>query len=105
MDGSILRTENGGVTWITEDSPMRENLFSVTTRGQKQWAVGLKGTFAARIDGGWRDCTVRIPTRAWLKKCAFMDEKNGWIVGSVGTVLHTRDGGENWMPASQYKAP
>jgi photosystem II stability/assembly factor-like uncharacterized protein len=23
----------------------------------------------------------------------------GWVVGSVGTLLHTKDGGKTWRPA------
>lgn len=101
MDGIILYTENGGAVWTQIDSKMKENVFSVTVKGEKQWSVGLKGTFARQVAGDWQDVTEKIPTRAWLKKCAFVDEKSGWIVGSVGTVLHTVDGGETWSPAGQ----
>lgn len=101
MDGIILYTENGGEVWTQIDSKMKENVFSVTVKGDKQWSVGLKGTFARQLDGDWQNVTEKIPTRAWLKKCAFVDEKSGWIVGSVGTVLHTVDGGETWAPAGQ----
>lgn len=101
MDGILLYTENGGVTWTQIDSYMKENLFSVTAKGDRQWSVGLKGTFAKQVAGAWQDVTEKIPTRAWLKKCAFMDEKSGWIVGSVGTVLHTVDGGATWVSAGQ----
>jgi photosystem II stability/assembly factor-like uncharacterized protein len=101
MDGIILYTENGGALWTQIDSHMKENIFSVTVKGDGQWGVGLKGTFTRRVDGAWQEDTEKIPTRAWLKKCAFVDEKSGWIVGSVGTVLHTVDGGETWVSAGQ----
>ena len=26
----------------------------------------------------------------------FLDEKNGWIIGDKGTIIHTTDGGKNW---------
>ena len=35
-------------------------------------------------------------TLAWLKDVYFLDERNGWIVGSGGTFLTTEDGGETW---------
>lgn len=101
MDGILLYTEDSGATWTQIDSSIKENLFSVTVQGDKQWCVGLKGTFATQADGAWQDVTEKIPTRAWLKKCAFVDERSGWIVGSVGTVLHTVDGGETWASAGQ----
>lgn len=103
MDGILLSTVDGGVTWKQMDSRMKENLFSVNGKGIRQWCVGLKGTLSANTGEGWRDITDKIPTRAWLKKCAFIDEKNGWIVGSVGTALRTEDGGETWVPAGKMQ--
>src|SRR5690349_4066880 len=38
-------------------------------------------------------------TLAWLHAVYFTDEKNGWIVGSRGTYLTTRDGGQTWKQA------
>ena len=99
MDGVLLETRDGGSSWTVIDSKTTENLFSVTAKGDGLWAVGLKGTFANQVGGVWQDATERIPTRAWLKQCAFTDSKNGWIVGSVGTVLRTVDGGATWAPA------
>lgn len=101
MDGEVIATQDGGETWHPMDSGSKENLFSINVRGNKHWAVGLKGTLVENNNGGWQDSTEKIPTRAWLKKCVIVDEKIGWIVGSVGTVLRTTDGGDTWMPAGQ----
>lgn len=35
-------------------------------------------------------------TLAWLHSIYFADNNNGWIVGSNGTLLSTRDGGRTW---------
>lgn len=35
-------------------------------------------------------------TLAWLHAVYFTNEKQGWIVGSRGTLLQTTDGGETW---------
>ena len=104
MDGSILHTKNGGRNWDRVKSQIKENLLGVYARGNNLWAVGLKGTFTTRKVGLWKDASANIPTRAWLKQCVFMDEKNGWIVGSVGTVLRTFDGGDTWIPAGRVGA-
>lgn len=101
MDGAILQTRDGGETWVQFDSHTTENLFCITSQGDTQWAVGLKGTYTKQATGAWQEASDKIPTRAWLKQCTFVDAKNGWVVGSVGTVLHTTDGGESWLPASQ----
>lgn len=36
-------------------------------------------------------------TLAWLHSVFFIDQNNGWAVGSRGTLLATRDGGRNWQ--------
>jgi photosystem II stability/assembly factor-like uncharacterized protein len=33
----------------------------------------------------------------WLTSIYFTDEMNGWAVGEKGTILHSSDGGENWI--------
>ncbi len=99
MDGAVISTDDGGNSWRQVDSKSKEHLLSINVKGASHWAVGLKGTFAIKQNGFWEDATMKIPTRAWLKQCAFTDEKNGWIVGSVGTVLRTADGGNTWVPA------
>jgi photosystem II stability/assembly factor-like uncharacterized protein len=99
MDGAILQTVDGGNTWTQIESNTKENLFSVTARGDREWAVGLKGTFTTQDNGAWLPASEKIPTRAWLKQCAFTDSQKGWIVGSVGTVLRTVDGGSTWQQA------
>ena len=31
-----------------------------------------------------------------LTSIHFSDDLNGWAVGEFGTIIHTKDGGENW---------
>jgi len=47
------------------------------------------------VSGQW--VKKDLGTFAWLKSVYFLDEKQGWIVGSNGTVIKTRDGGETWV--------
>jgi len=35
-----------------------------------------------------------------LNSVFFLDEFNGWAVGSLGSIIHTTDGGENWNQQS-----
>jgi photosystem II stability/assembly factor-like uncharacterized protein len=98
MDGDILETSDGGMTWTQSKSPIRENLFSIHVVRNQGWAVGLKGVYGILDNGLWSDTTSRMPTRAWLKQCFFLDQNSGWVVGSVGTILRTKDGGRTWTP-------
>ena len=40
--------------------------------------------------------TQQSLTSETLRRVFFCDEEYGWIVGSMGTILHTVDGGKNW---------
>lgn len=101
MDGKALVTSDGGANWMELNSPIKEHLLSIQVIGDTGWAVGLKGTYAMLKGSSWVDFTQKIPTRAWLKQCFFVDSKTGWIVGSVGTILRTTDGGQTWEPPWQ----
>jgi len=37
------------------------------------------------------------PTTKFLNKCFFTNNNNGWISGDSGTILHTANGGDNWI--------
>src|SRR5947209_2373799 len=42
---------------------------------------------------------TRVPsgTMAWLHAVYFLDQNRGWVAGSNGTLLQTRDGGHSWQ--------
>jgi len=35
----------------------------------------------------------------WLRGMSWVDPNNGWIVGGFGLILHTKDGGQTWIPS------
>ena len=39
-------------------------------------------------------------TLAWLRDVYFLNERTGWIVGSGGTFLVTKDGGQSWTKST-----
>ncbi|HEX8637584.1 MAG TPA: YCF48-related protein [Pyrinomonadaceae bacterium] len=43
-------------------------------------------------------------TLAWLRDVYFLNEKTGWIAGSGGTFLETRDGGNSWRQNEKFTA-
>lgn len=50
------------------------------------------------LNAGWE--VQNSGTDAFLGSVFFLDEQEGWASGSWGTVLHTVDGGENWVEQS-----
>jgi photosystem II stability/assembly factor-like uncharacterized protein len=45
--------------------------------------------------GSWM--RQRVGSLAWLHAVFFLDENHGWVVGSKGTLLTTKDGGKVWQ--------
>ena len=41
--------------------------------------------------------TLNSPTNRFLKECSFVDSLNGWAAGDSGTIIHTSNGGLNWV--------
>lgn len=41
-------------------------------------------------------------TLAWLRTVYFVNENTGWIGGSNGTLLTTKDGGDSWKQAEKF---
>jgi len=54
-------------------------------------------TFAA--NGAWTK--QRTSSLSWLHAVYFLDQNQGWAVGSRGTLLATHDGGNSWRSLPQ----
>jgi photosystem II stability/assembly factor-like uncharacterized protein len=66
--------------------------------GPHIWAVGRPGSVALHSpDGGKSWEVVRTGCPLALHGIFFRDEKAGWAVGELGTILHTTDGGKTWQ--------
>lgn len=56
-------------------------------------------TFFQTANAGWTK--QNSGTLAWLHSIFFVNEKNGWIVGSNGVILKTANGGESWQSSKK----
>ena len=96
-DGTILHTEDGGATWLTQSSGTTERLNAVQfITKDKGWAVGRRGAILNTIDGGKTWQPQSSGTREDLRDISFVDADHGWISGTYGTILHTSNGGDTW---------
>ena len=85
--GTILRTENGGLTWEKVNNSYPETLKRVDFADDKNgWIVGYGGSILRSGDKG----------RTWVRQSSntsariyglFMSKKYGWAVGEKGLVL------------------
>jgi photosystem II stability/assembly factor-like uncharacterized protein len=66
--------------------------FTSANRGFMFSAAGLSRT----DDGGRRWQTLALPAGTTLNAMFFADDRNGWLAGNGGRLLHTRDGGDTW---------
>ena len=104
MHGVLLRTEDGGETWIDQRSALNvtDPLYAIEIKGDRGWIVGDAGAYLLSEDGGksWQPLEDRIKTRFWLHAVSFSDQNRGWIVGARGAVVKTEDGGKTWTMLS-----
>ena len=69
----------------------------VASVGKRVVAVGQRGHIVYSDDAGksWRQASV--PVSSDLVAVSFPSAQKGWAVGHDGVVLHTSDGGVNWV--------
>jgi photosystem II stability/assembly factor-like uncharacterized protein len=102
-DGSLaLTTKDGGFTWSTPQAALPEaarefDFRAVAVFGNHCWIAGNPGSCIFHShDGGQTWQTFRTEQSLPLRSLTFLDENRGWAVGSLGTILATRDGGRTW---------
>jgi photosystem II stability/assembly factor-like uncharacterized protein len=97
--GIILRTHDGGESWVRQNSGTTLILgavcFTDTSTGT---AVGQNGLVLRTSDGGATWTPQTSNTAVFLGDVDFSDANNGTAVGSNGTIIHTGDGGATWTP-------
>ena len=103
MDSTILRTTDGGLTWLRTELTVSNNWYfrSVFFIDELHgWTVGVYGVIMLTSDGGitWQE--IVHGNGETLLSVFFSDALNGWAVGDEGTVLRTIDGGYTWF--NQY---
>ncbi|MFA4948725.1 MAG: Ser-Thr-rich GPI-anchored membrane family protein, partial [Candidatus Krumholzibacteriia bacterium] len=111
--GAILRTTDGGATWIKQWGSTRKTLYGVAfLDANTGLAVGDGGVILKTTDGGatWVGKASGLQ-RGALYSVAFADADTvvavgyGWAVGStIGAVAFCRstDGGETWISSVTY---
>lgn len=102
-EGTILKTDNGGVTWVAQLSGTTMDLHSVFfTDISNGYAAGEFGTILKTINGGatWVPVPSGLQGR-WLESIFFIDANIGFVAArdnwsEEGYILKTIDGGINW---------
>lgn len=101
--GLLMASSDGGVNWgpmlLKLPTEVLANLdfHAVHCVGDHVWVVGRPGSVllhSANNGASWKLRKTGQP----LPLCGihFFDEKRGWAVGELGTILATTDGGQSW---------
>jgi len=96
-EGVILRTADGGNTWVRQSSGNDNALFAVTFVGQTGFAVGASGTLLRALDGETWTLQNPGPTNILFAIAFTAGGSNGYAVGDLGAVGRTIDGGFTWL--------
>lgn len=103
----IIHTSDGGINWSLQSSPTQYGISDLYfTDANTGWTVGGKGrTFTDPIreilhtTNGGNSWSIQYSAgnEDPLGAVYFLDDQNGWAVGSMSTIMHTTNGGNNWM--------
>jgi photosystem II stability/assembly factor-like uncharacterized protein len=100
--GSIMKTTDGGSTWVDQTSPIPDSFFDVFFKSETEgWIVGDNGVIVYTTDGGtnWIEHSQsRALTTADLNTVYFVDDY-GWTGGDSEDIFRTTDGGTTWYLA------
>ena len=97
--GTILRTTDGGESWVPQDSGVSETLLNVSFGDPSNGtAVGQLGTILRTTDGGQTWLREESGTNQDLYGVSFPETKTGNAVGAFGAILRTAAQGPTPRP-------
>jgi photosystem II stability/assembly factor-like uncharacterized protein len=106
LDGKLARTHDGGATWKFEKMqlqyPLADPLFvPFLFPDGTGFAVGAAGEVVKleTPNGRWHRVKLGMEVFTWMRGMTWLNHNDGWIVGGLGMILHTTDGGKSWVPS------
>lgn len=93
--GIIGRTTDGGDTWVPIETPVYENLTSVTAVATDAWATGCNGVLLHSTDNGFHWSVVNLSDVTFFKDVSFPARDTGFICGD-SSVFRTVNRGSTW---------
>jgi photosystem II stability/assembly factor-like uncharacterized protein/TolA-binding protein len=106
--GLILTSVTGGMRWGFADLKLPKDILAgldfnaIHAVGPKAWVVGRPGSVVFHTaDSGVTWALLKTGQALPLHGVFFLNEKKGWAVGELGTILTTGDGGQSWQGQHQ----
>lgn len=94
--GTIMNTNDGGITWTMQNSNVRNRLLAINFVNKNiGWAVGETCPILYTEDGGlyW---TEQDAGKTYSLRTIFFKNENEGFIGGSGRLLRTQNGGETW---------
>jgi len=102
--GLVMLTGDAGMSWqsppggLPLGDPRDWDLAAVAVRGASCWVAGTPGSRVFFTpDAGQSWTALATGQNLPLAAMTFLDERRGWAVGALGTILATTDGGRTWV--------
>jgi len=102
--GLVLTSHDQGRSWQPPQAhlpPPTPEIFdwqALAARDQHCWIAGSPGSVVAHTaDGGRTWILYQTKQSLPIRGLYFLDERRGWAVGALGTILATEDGGRTWQ--------
>ncbi|TFH43186.1 MAG: hypothetical protein E4G96_01725, partial [Chrysiogenales bacterium] len=97
--GVLLSTMNGGATWEVSEYAGRPDYRSIAFYGARGIVTGSAGAILRTEDGGttWEPALLSDAARnnrpVTINGAFYINERQIWLLGDLGLLLHTVDGG------------
>lgn len=102
--GLLMRSSDGGLTWQRPPGALpagintRCDFYTVAAIGSHVWVAGAPGSVVLYSSDKGATWTLQQTGQSLpIRSLHFSDERIGYAVGALGTILSTRDGGQTWQ--------
>jgi photosystem II stability/assembly factor-like uncharacterized protein len=95
--GRIIRTTDGGKTWVRQDAGTKRPFLAMSCLDAKTaWIAGKEGIVYGTKDGGDTWTALKTNSNRHIFAIDFANATRGHAAGDYGTMVHTEDGGATW---------
>ncbi|MFO7617934.1 MAG: YCF48-related protein [Bacteroidales bacterium] len=99
LNGTILKTVDGGDNWKVVPTSSRTNLNGIASPDSSTLFIcGNNGLIIKTDIGFYQVDTIESGRYGNLNDIVFLDDQTGFCIGNGGVILKTTDGGQHWLP-------